>query len=63
MKLFSSIRASSASHYSISHAGAMGTAEKAFLTPKRNDDWDEDMNVPALDIFDTEIDVYRVSYK
>ena len=40
----------------------MGTAEKAFLTPKRMDDWDEDMNVPALDMFDAEIDVYRVRY-
>ena len=36
----------------------MGTAEKFFLTPKDTDEYD---NVPPLDMFDAEIDVYRVS--
>ena len=36
----------------------MGTAEKAFLSPK---DEDEEVDVPSLDMFDSEIDIYRVS--
>ena len=38
----------------------MGTAEKFFLTPKDTDEYD---NVPPLDMFDAEIDVYRVRNK
>ena len=53
-------RASSASQYSIGAKGAMGTAEKFFLTPKDTDEYD---NVPPLDMFDAEIDVYRVRNK
>ncbi|XP_071959570.1 uncharacterized protein [Antedon mediterranea] len=51
-------RASSASN-SIGRAGLMGTAEKSFLTPK--DSSDDNINVPSLDMFDAEIDVYRRS--
>ncbi|XP_033641711.1 dynein beta chain, flagellar outer arm-like [Asterias rubens] len=51
-------RASSASQYSIGAKGAMGTAEKFFLTPKDTDEYD---NVPPLDMFDAEIDVYRTA--
>eukprot|EP00057_Strongylocentrotus_purpuratus_P006394 XP_011660868.1 PREDICTED: dynein beta chain, flagellar outer arm [Strongylocentrotus purpuratus] len=51
-------RASSASNYSISHTGAMGTAEKAFLSPK---DEDEEVDVPSLDLFDSEIDIYMTA--
>ncbi|XP_022099208.1 dynein beta chain, ciliary-like [Acanthaster planci] len=51
-------RASSASQYSIGAKGAMGTAEKFFLTPKDTSEYD---NVPPLDMFDAEIDVYRTA--
>ncbi|XP_033103095.1 dynein heavy chain 9, axonemal-like [Anneissia japonica] len=51
-------RASSASN-SIGRAGLMGTAEKSFLSPQHSRD--EHVNVPSLDMFDVEIDVYRRS--
>ncbi|KAL3885754.1 hypothetical protein ACJMK2_025795 [Sinanodonta woodiana] len=54
----SSPRASSAS--SIASAGLMGTAERTFLTPK-NQQTDISMNVPSLDEFDAEIEIYRTA--
>ncbi len=50
-------RVSSAKSSIASH-GLIGTAEKSFLTPNQNDTTEE--NVPSLDEFDTEIDIYRV---
>jgi len=44
---------------SIESAGLIGTAERSFLTPKTSRDLEP--NVPSLDEFDAEIDIYRVS--
>lgn len=52
-------RASSArSKSSIESNGLMGTAERSFLTPKHAQETEVDM--PSLDEFDAEIDIYRV---
>ena len=40
--------------------GGMGTAERTFLTPK-NTQTNLTANVPSLDEFDAEIEIYRVS--
>ena len=53
-------RASSAKS-SIESAGLVGTAERSFLTPKESKEMES--NVPSLDEFDTEVDIYRVSRK
>ncbi|XP_071095883.1 uncharacterized protein [Haliotis cracherodii] len=50
-------RASSAKS-SIDSAGLMGTAERTFLTPKGNKEGDNH-NIPSLDEFDNEIDIYK----
>ena len=50
-------RASSAKSSIASH-GLVGTAEKSFLKPKEVNAKED--NVPSLDEFDTEIDIYRV---
>ena len=39
--------------------GGMGTAERTFLTPK-NTQTNLSANVPSLDEFDAEIEIYRV---
>jgi hypothetical protein len=38
----------------------MGTAERTFLTPKNKQE-SEPTNIPSLDEFDAEIEIYRVS--
>ncbi|XP_078672103.1 uncharacterized protein LOC144911712 isoform X1 [Branchiostoma floridae x Branchiostoma belcheri] len=43
---------------SMQSAGVLGTAERSFLTPKHAT---SNMNVPSLDDFDNEIDIYRVA--
>ena len=57
-KYFGCCRASSAKS-SIESAGLVGTAEKSFLTPKHSTE--SHANIPSLDEFDSEIDIYRVS--
>ncbi|KAL5020323.1 hypothetical protein ScPMuIL_003215 [Solemya velum] len=52
-------RVSSAS--SIQSAGIMGTAERSFLTPKNLQEGDLPENMPSLDEFDSEIDIYRTA--
>ena len=44
---------------SIESAGLVGTAERTFLTPK-NLEMEEMTDVPSLDEFDSEIQLYRV---
>lgn len=51
-------RASSSS--SIHSADIMGTAERSFLTPRNLQEGDLPENMPSLDEFDAEIDIYRV---
>lgn len=50
-------RASSTS--SLNSAGLLGTAERTFLTPK-NQQEEVSSNIPSLDEFDAEIEIYRV---
>ena len=52
-------RSSAAS--SVQSAGQMGTAERTFLTPKHAQA-NMPSNVPSLDEFDAEIEIYRVSF-
>nr|XP_022320176.1 dynein beta chain, flagellar outer arm-like isoform X6 [Crassostrea virginica] len=51
-------RASSTS--SLNSAGLLGTAERTFLTPK-NQQEEVSSNIPSLDEFDSEIEIYRTA--
>ena len=58
----SSTRTSPGSN-SLDNSGVLGLSEKTFLNPKRNYSVNdvETVNVPSLDDFDKEIEIFRVS--
>ena len=49
--------------YSLDASGALGLSEKTFLNPKKDSSVDDvaTENVPSLDDFDKEIEIFRVN--